>query len=143
MECPVSPPDTLRVLVTETATLEVLLANAATLEQRQDFAGSALVYNEVLVRSQEHDEAEAEQARVKALELMAGYLGVEKGLTADPLQGERLVASPEFVAAIRQFQERLGIPETGKLDYLTLSGAAEAHISAYLFSVIRDGEIRW
>lgn len=60
-------------------------------------------------------------ARRKSIELLAKELGVIQPING--VEGTTVVVTPTFENALRAFQRRLGVSETGEVDYATLKAA--------------------
>ena len=124
--CPVD--DDLRINVMRVSNLENLRANAAALESRGMYHVAALVYSELAARSSgsEADAAEAKTYEMVALAEALRYGGTERAVNDE---GE---ISDSLFEAIRSFQTRNGLNDSGALDYATLERLALDPIEPYI-----------
>lgn len=125
----------LEVRVTKKAFVDILKWNATRLETAGDWAKAALVYNEIAGRVEPVNKTEAQESREKVYLLFAEHVDVGRKLNVavfDPLQ-EKKVMSPGFARKVEEFQFKMGIPVSGRIDYKTLSTAAGEDIGKYLF----------
>jgi len=121
------------ILITEKALFDHLKANAQFMENQGNYGEAALIYNEMMMRARGFDVASAEVFRLKVLEMFGKLLGIQEPFAVDPVQNRKVI-TPDFKKAIQKYQQEKGLGESGRIDYGTLSVAAERPVSHYLFN---------
>jgi len=109
-----------------------LKANAAFFEKEGEFAKAAMIYSDISARAASFDAGFAEFAETNTHVLFGKYLGMSNAVVYDPKQRKE-VMSPIMKEKVKEFQRGCNIKESGKLDYSTLSTAADAPIGNYMF----------
>ena len=108
-----------------------LVRDAEKREQVKDYAKAVLLFNEAHSRIEKARASTNNKYAIENYKMMAIYtelriyensgyiLNISNPVSCDPIQ-QRYVMTPAMVYAITDFQERIGIPVTGKLDYSTI-----------------------
>lgn len=130
-DCPLSSGS--KIVVTKRAIFQNLERNAEYFEREGKHALAALIYNEIVGRARHFDPDIAEQAQEKVYDMFADFLQVESPMEYDPQQ-EESVMSAEYSRAVKAFQRKNALPQTGNIDYATLRTAAGTSIGRYLFT---------
>ncbi len=114
-----------------------LIENKNYFISRGDYASAALASNEIVARSTDVETVKAE--RIEIIVNFSKYLKLSeatKAVNFDPVQKET-VATPAMVDAVKLFQKNNGLPETGLIDYKTLSEAADRDVGSIMFQSIQ------
>jgi hypothetical protein len=123
----------LTLLVTKTTFLNNLESNAKALEEKEKYARAAMLYNEIFSRARDFNPELSSWAQNKVFETFGSFLDQEKLYVFDPVQ-DRKVMSPSFRQAIQDFQKKVGVKETGRLDMPTFRAATGGDkVVRYLF----------
>ena len=122
-DCPVD--DDVRINVVHLAYIENLRTNAAALEDSRLYHVAAMVYNELAARS---SGSEANEAEAKTYQMVSMAEGVQFAGTEPALSDEGRIGDQLF-EAIRSFQKRNGLDDSGVLDYATLERLAHDPIA--------------
>jgi len=109
-----------------------LESNAEYYDKVGDYAKSTLIYSELHKRYKAIDAADASYMEKKVYSSWGKYFDTDESMVYDPYQ-EKYVMSPSLKNSTKQFQMRNNINVTGKLDYPTLSEAANAPIGTFMF----------
>ena len=135
IECPIGA-TALQIRMRRKGRNQTLLLNAEVLYDKGERFKAALAYNELRDVMAPVDAATAAAYDKKIYESLASELKVARGWKVDPLQ-EKVVMTPELLAAVKALQKKLGLTPDGKLDYETLSKAAGIEINQLLFRTIK------
>ena len=127
-----SPDTTNTILVTKTAFLENLVENAALLRREDLHADAALACNEI------HQRANAARPNLARIAQSHVYEDFARSIdfTGAPLEIDKehgkFVMTADFEDAVRRFQGKHGLEETGIIDFSTLRQQAERGVFDYL-----------
>lgn len=100
---------------------QIVIDNAAYLETRNPLLAAYANYLVAGRLKTTGDTPVVAAARTKSVELLAKELGVPRPIKE--VKGTTVELSPDFENALRAFQRRLGVSETGEVDYKTLKAA--------------------
>lgn len=106
--------------------------NAEFLESKGNLAGASLIYAELGARWAVADAQLAREYRRKATQYAVqsfDFVPTDRALVFDQQQNTQVI-SVEFSNELKKWQQGKGIPNTGQLDYLTLSELAGMHIGS-------------
>ncbi|WP_144395519.1 peptidoglycan-binding protein [Pleionea sediminis] len=128
------------VKVTSKSFADNLINNAINLEEKGQYGTAALGYTEFAYRMDKIDSEKASSARVSAYLSFAKSLNVtdeDAVIQFDPQQNAT-VLTKFFVDKVKLYQSENGLPQTGKLDFVTLENQAEKSLFSILMKRIEE-----
>lgn len=102
-------------------------------EEAKDYAGAALFYNELEARVRPVDSEKARSYEQRVYENLGKALNAENSVVHDSSQG-RDVMSPSLRQQVYAFQKKSQLPESGQIDYATLSKLSGENVGGTLAS---------
>ncbi len=88
---------------------------------------------DVEIKASKHEAPYASSWSAQTIALLGRSLNFENTIVYDPTQNQ-VVMTESFSQALKAYQSKQSLPETGVIDYLTLKRAAGEHIGRHIYS---------